>query len=418
MPRRKYFQSSRDEPASREVLMSPDILRLICEFQPGQWEDILPILPLEAHDNFWPITIYHMEEIGAVLTPWLNLYGLERVPRLLAAFPFMKIIALAHAAHVGHKQLVDAVAKIAPVLALRLKKRVKELVAIAIDSNQVGGIASLHCIEYRPEKYLASLVFGIGLAVSRRHMQMARYLATEVNKIDSQALKVWFNRASRDHMQMNLTTIFDTKNFEGLQWLLTIWSNLLPPRWMSRCRRECRTLALRHEAWEILVLLTKDESNPAAKYDEDLFHAAKFSYLEGVQWLLRTAGVFVKYRHIVEAAKRFQQFYPYSNAIFERLLANWLPTATDLDKKVICLDACMNEALKRRNVEAIQMIWTMGASKSTLKRYGTPSTLKEFSNLGVFTHGQQVSPSSHWSSNAWVSTIIEDANDTSEHIAI
>ncbi|KAF0726467.1 hypothetical protein Ae201684P_021098 [Aphanomyces euteiches] len=164
-------------------------------------------------------------------------------------------------------------------------------------------------------------------------------------------------------MKANLTTIFATKTFEGLQWLLKVWSNLLPSTWMSRCRRECRTLALQFEAWDIVEVLTKDERSPAAKYDQDLIHATKLALLDAVEWLLTSTDVVVKCHHIVEASKCFRRDNLFSSLILERLLGEWLPTATDVDTKMDGLDLCINEAFKRGYLRAVQIIWSMAASK-------------------------------------------------------
>ncbi|CAK4354720.1 unnamed protein product [Aphanomyces euteiches] len=409
MASRKHFQSSRDECTSQQALTSPDILQLICQFQPGLWEDMLPFLPLQALEQAYELTLAHTDEIGVVFGPWYNAYGLERIPRLLAALPFMKLMALAHCVRVGDKQLLQVIASISTEDIPRVRDFVGELVAIAIDSDQVDILAALECIGYTREIYKGELVFGIGDAVSQGHMTMADYLASEVKKIDTKSLKDFFNGADRARMKTNLTTIFATKTFEGLQWLLQVWTKLLPSTWMTRCRRDCRTLALQFEAWDILTMLTKDERNKTAKYDEDLIHAMRLALLEGVTWLLSSAGVVAKSWHIVEASKTFQCGNPNSSAILERLLANWLPTVLGTSTKVVCLDTSMDEALRRGYLEAIQVIWKMTASTSTLQQYGTPSTIREFAALGVFT--KYVAPNPHWSCDGWVPIVPKDATE-------
>ncbi|KAF0726473.1 hypothetical protein Ae201684P_021122 [Aphanomyces euteiches] len=399
MARHDAFESSQD--ASQQALMSPDILQLICQFQPGLWEDMLSFLPLQGINHAFEITLAHMDDIQVVLMPWYNVYGLGRIPRLVAALPFMKFIVLAFSARVGDTQLLRALARTCKV---DIVPRVGDLLTIAIDSNQVDVIASLECVGYTPEIHKKRLIDGIGDAVARGHMTMAQYLAYELNQVNLRALRASLNGNTQAKMSTNLKMIFATKNFEGLQWLLNIWTHLLPPTWMSRCRRECRLLALEHQAWHILVMLSTNDVNPAAKYDKDLILAAKLASLEAVHWLLSTAGVVVKYHHIVQAAKYFRSDNPNSSLLLERLLAMWLPTLTELESKVQCLDICMNEAVKSGHFEAVQMIWRMGASKSTLQRYGTPTTMSEFANLCVSNYGENNNLTSlHWSCDWWIS---------------
>ncbi|KAG9399703.1 hypothetical protein AC1031_011581 [Aphanomyces cochlioides] len=75
-----------------------------------------------------------------------------------AALPFMKFLALAHCVRVGDKQLLETVARIST----EDIPRVGELVAIAINLNQVDILASLECIGYTREICMGNLVYGIG----------------------------------------------------------------------------------------------------------------------------------------------------------------------------------------------------------------------------------------------------------------
>ncbi|CAK4086550.1 unnamed protein product [Aphanomyces euteiches] len=81
-------------------------------FQAGVHRDFIPFLVLQTpkqHNPFNNFALDHpkFEKLNAALTPWLDEYGLSRLPTLFKAMSFMKQNVLLHAVYEGHLHLVE-----------------------------------------------------------------------------------------------------------------------------------------------------------------------------------------------------------------------------------------------------------------------------------------------------------------------
>ncbi|KAH9119369.1 hypothetical protein LEN26_011705 [Aphanomyces euteiches] len=143
------------------------------------------------------------------MKPWLHLYGLARLPRLLTTIQFGNYLALAYGVHTGDMQLMNAMANMSNKNVVEME----HLVWIAIASNQIDMLEALQRCGYTPEKLKEFLVYGIGDAVARGHMEMAEHLTIQVEDINSVD---WLCYASRESLQANLRTMFKTRRLDNL----------------------------------------------------------------------------------------------------------------------------------------------------------------------------------------------------------
>ncbi|CAK4081663.1 unnamed protein product [Aphanomyces euteiches] len=360
-------------PPSQVVLASRDILPSLCEFQPGLWQDMLPLLPLQAIELSYDLTPAHVNDIVELFGPWYNLYGLARIPRLVAALPFMHFTALVYACHVGDKQLVETIAAASTDTFYRMRY----LVDVAIAANQVDVIDTLECLGYTPEANIESLANGVGDAAARGHMAMAECLKTEIEAMDAILVDRYFHIASRERLQANLTAIFKTTEFERLHWLLATWKPMIPPNWFVRCQRECRQFAVEHQRWDLLLELTIDAKKSQVKYAEDLQHAIKIGSIEAITWLIDNVGVEIRHWHLTEAFKAVKQG---TGDNLEYLLTLGLPTLESYNDTFPHVNVFMQEALKLRHETAMTLIWTTCAHPTTRHLTQVPKMLLDIGN--------------------------------------
>ncbi|KAH9124366.1 hypothetical protein AeMF1_004867 [Aphanomyces euteiches] len=328
-------------PPSQVVLASRDILPSLCEFQPGLWQDMLPLLPLQAIELSYDLTPAHVNDIVELFGPWYNLYGLARIPRLVAALPFMHFTALVYACHVGDKQLVETIAAASTDTFYRMRY----LVDVAIAANQVDVIDTLECLGYTPEANIESLANGVGDAAAQGHMAMAECLKTQIEAMDAILVDRYFHIASRERLQANLTAIFKTTEFERLHWLLATWKPMIPPNWFVRCQRECRQFAVEHQR-----------------------------SIEAITWLIDNVGVEIRHWHLTEAFKAVKQG---TGDNLEYLLTLGLPTLESYNET---FPHVMQEALKLRHETAMTLIWTTCAHPTTRHLTQVPKMLVDIGN--------------------------------------
>ncbi|CAK4354730.1 unnamed protein product [Aphanomyces euteiches] len=229
---------------------------------------------------------------------------------------------------------------------------------------------------YTPEKHKEFLVYGIGDAVARGHMDMAQYLTIQVQAVNPLELVNSFDDASRESLKANIVELFETQRLD-LPWLLNTWATIIPSTWMIRCQRECRQLALAHRNWDYLLRLTKINGRQQIKYGEDLTRAIKLGWLDAVEWLRLKTDVKVRHWHIAEAFHAFQQDKPSTGIILEKLLTWSLLELEARHEMLPHMDVFMHEALKLGHDKAMEIIWTTCAHPTSQHMTNVPKMLRD-----------------------------------------
>ncbi|KAH9143988.1 hypothetical protein AeRB84_012047 [Aphanomyces euteiches] len=368
--------------ASRSVLTSEDLFRLLTVYQRGIWEDLLPFLPLQQliackrskEARF--IFSRHVE----VVHPWYISHGLERLERLVTELPWAAKLVFIYGIYVGDKNIV-----MAPALELYRCKTtyMTSLVDAAVASdNDIGAIECLKCLGLNS----CDVFVGVGDALARGRRMLAEYLADKFEAIYADQNASWIESSvQRSHMQDNLQEIFCSSRLERLPWLLDFWDRWLPQRWSGRCRQECRYLAMEHQQWDLLIDFTKSVPEPHLRYKEDMVYAAQHSLLDAVEWLVENTSVVVDHTHVIEAAKAWRPNDKASHATFNRLLSLWLFLEDSIEKQRRVVEQCMAEALKRDYLDFMQLLWSTNILpyRQTWFTIPKPNSIVEFIALDL-----------------------------------
>ncbi|KAG9399701.1 hypothetical protein AC1031_011579 [Aphanomyces cochlioides] len=341
--------------ASRSVMTSQDLFRLLTVYQRGIWEDLLPFLPLQ-HLITWKrlkqAKFAFSRHVG-VVDPWYISHGPARLERLVTALPWAAELVFIYGIYVGDKDIVTA-----PALELYLCRTtyMTSLVDAAVASdNDIGAIECLKCLGFNSR----DVFVGVGDAISRGRRILANYLSAKFEAIYADQNASWIaSSVQRSHMQDNLQEIFRSSRLERLPWLLDVWDRWLPQKWSGRCRQECRYLALEHQQWDLLIDFTKSVPEPHLKYKEDMVYAAQYSLLDTLEWLVENTSVVVDHTHVIEAAKAWRPDDKASHATFNRLLSLWLWNEDSIEKQHRVVEKCMAEALKRDYLDFMQLLWS------------------------------------------------------------
>ncbi|KAG9405080.1 hypothetical protein AC1031_004185 [Aphanomyces cochlioides] len=249
--------------------------------------------------NKW---LAQIQDVYAATAPWFARFGTT---------------PLVYSIYTGDEFLLDTIVELSPTSSMQ----VDLLIGIATAStHQFGVIPCLGRLALRPDLNVRYFFFGIGEATCRGHLSVAEFFANQLVWIHPQTWTDWFMTIQRTDLEMS--------------------SRLATLRY-----------ALENQRWDMLIMLTKDEVNPTAKYSDDLLHAIKCGLMEVVRWLLSHAGVNALHRHVMQATKAFQPDTSEACSMLEYLLTLWLPTLDEKTaEKAVLIDTCVAEAIKRQQV--------------------------------------------------------------------
>ncbi|KAG9399702.1 hypothetical protein AC1031_011580 [Aphanomyces cochlioides] len=200
------------------------------------------------------------------------------------------------------------------------------LLDVAITSENPLG--ALECLAYLALS-LDVLFVAIGNAVSHGNLVLAQALASRLEAQDDAQLQRWFTRVTRNRTKRYLKAAVHSNYMDGVCWLLTTLSRYAPatcPKWIARCRRDCRRWALEFEHFEGLATLSNAKMDRANEYSEDLIYCIQSTLLEPATWLV--------------LEKKVQPRKPTSRAVFELILSK----VHDKDDRTQWITACMRQA--------------------------------------------------------------------------
>ncbi|KAF0688509.1 Aste57867_19879 [Aphanomyces stellatus] len=150
------------------VLRSPDLLLLVCQYQPGLWQDLLP----------FNCTPGYFIEPDALLSPWLAKFGHTRATRLVNTFPEWKPHVLEHAARHGDLDLFKVMAE---CFSKSAKRNAHWLSSVAASAGHLPILEFVHSKWRLPDpKWLTRT------AVDHGHLHVVQYLT------QTYPLREWF----------------------------------------------------------------------------------------------------------------------------------------------------------------------------------------------------------------------------------
>ncbi|KAH9186911.1 hypothetical protein AeNC1_011112 [Aphanomyces euteiches] len=325
--------------SSLAVLTSLDLVRQICHFQRGVLQDMVPFLPFGWLDDwYFALSTTRLASIQAVFHPWYNRFGLARLPRLMEVLPFADMVALIYGAYNGDASIFKALSASSAFTSPRF--RIYILLDVAITSENPRG--ALECLAYLALS-VDVLFAAMGNAVSHGNLVIAQALARRLEAQDEAQRQRWFTKVTRNRTKWNLKAAVHSNDIDSVCWLLTTLSKYAPatcPKWIARCRRDCRRWALEFEHFESLARLSNAKMDRANEHSEDLIYCIQSTLLVPATWLVLEKKVPVQRRHVLDAAKYFQPRKPKSRAVFELILSN----VHDKDDRTEWITACMRQA--------------------------------------------------------------------------
>ncbi|RHY34476.1 hypothetical protein DYB32_000942, partial [Aphanomyces invadans] len=97
----------KDMAMASMVLHSPELLRCICVYQVGIYQDMIPFCQLKPRVDSRKIYPTEFEEVDAVVSRWYAQHGIGRLDQLLACMERMRLVVFAHAIIYGRQDVLD-----------------------------------------------------------------------------------------------------------------------------------------------------------------------------------------------------------------------------------------------------------------------------------------------------------------------
>ncbi|KAF0688508.1 Aste57867_19878 [Aphanomyces stellatus] len=120
--------------AASDVLRSPDLLLVVCQYQRGLWQDLLPFKTIPRWFNY-------AMDAQKLLVPWLAEFGLVRVFRLVVSLPEWKPLVLEFAARHDQFELFQAMTQRFPD---DVKRSARRLSSLAASAGSIPILSFLH----------------------------------------------------------------------------------------------------------------------------------------------------------------------------------------------------------------------------------------------------------------------------------
>ncbi|CAK4075726.1 unnamed protein product [Aphanomyces euteiches] len=367
-------------PPSRVVLSSHDLLPFISRFQHGLYEDLLPFLPFQRRNSDRRQRKSHPTDVAAALGPWHDRYGFSHVDRLFDAFPDAISLIFVYGIVAGDTAIVT-VPELVPFLPLTTTRSADFIHAAIVSQNPRGAMECLNCLSL----YYVDVFVGIGHAVSAGSLDLAHFLAEKLQLFQqNNEPRLAITSIQRSQLRENLEQIFQSKQFDGLVWLLQQWGQYLPRLWSARCRQECRYLALDYHLWDVLEMLSRElDVNLTEKSDEDVTYAIKTSSWEAFTYCVKQPSFRCKLNYLMDATKAWRADKPSSSLILKQIVAMYFEIMRWSEIRRRDVEFCINEALKRRALGAMQILWATNVIPYTQDEYTVPEpqSIEEFEAL-------------------------------------
>ncbi|KAF0716141.1 hypothetical protein As57867_002992, partial [Aphanomyces stellatus] len=207
--------------AATVALSTPDVLRLVCGFQSGMYYDMRAFRKLPAACEF----PRDAATVDAVLTPWLDKHGLDRLPVLLACVVKMHTPVVEYAIHFDRFDVLESLTE----MGRRPCDASANLLVLAATQGHVA-----MCDHLVACGYAMRLTDAANAAALRGHVQVLALLAHES--------MTWVSKETLENAVWG-------DQVEVLVWLFDTWLSTLGILQRKKLTERALLRSVRYRSW-------------------------------------------------------------------------------------------------------------------------------------------------------------------------